>query len=131
MSDIKIDPGKPIQGLNPNLAMFANESTTFSQVKASAMEAKDGESSMDTNLGDVKMEIDKGIEAKMSESDDADAQMQELNRLSNDLSQQANVAINTKAELTVAIFHVHSTLLRLRHLLLVNLMYPQLMEQAI
>lgn len=102
MTDIKIEPGKPIQGLNPNLAMFANESTTFSQVKSTAMESKNGEASMDTNLGNVTKEIDKGIEAKMSESDDADAQMQELKRLSNDLSQQANVAINTKAELTVA-----------------------------
>ena len=93
---------RKITGMNKNLAEFANEQNAFSQVNKSTSVGSNTGGTMQENLGRVINSINTNIETKMEHSNDTEQQrMQELNALSNEQN-KADVAINSKAHLTVA-----------------------------
>ena len=93
---------RKITGMNKNLAEFANEQNAFSQVNKTTSVGSNTGGTMQENLGRVINSINTNIETKMEHSNDTEQQrMQELNALSNEQN-KADVAINSKAHLTVA-----------------------------
>ena len=91
---------QPINGLNKNLAKFANETTTFSHIQDKGLPTSGN--TMKDNLDDVKESINSNIKLKSQNSSASEQQqLQELNALSDELN-KGTYAVNNDANLSVA-----------------------------
>lgn len=100
MSDVKLQNGKAISGLNKNLAKFANETNTFSQIKPTAATSSSG-TDIASNLQNVTREINSNIESKKSEPGAETGELETLNALTNEIN-EGQLHISTGVNLTIA-----------------------------